>query len=166
MCKGAGVFFDSRYVHTDLKFIFPTTAVRIRPPRQSDNSPLAPPVGRSRTSANVVMFRPALILVSLASANGSCDDLDGWKTDNGKGCGWIGKKPGDRCSEVGETSEDVKADRVCAACGNVAADVATCVRSARGPPPSPEVTEHPNLMWAAAGRIVELRVQGLRLGRE
>ena len=69
------------------------------------------------------MFRPALILVSLASANGSCDDLDGWKTDNGKGCGWIEKKPEDRCSEVGETSEDVKADRVCSECGRVAEDV-------------------------------------------
>ena len=100
----------------------------------------------SRTSANVAMFRLALILVSLASAKGSCDDLDGWKTDNGKGCGWIEKKPEDRCSEVGETSEDVKADRACAACGNVAADVATGVRSAREPPPSPEVTEHPNLI--------------------
>ncbi len=69
------------------------------------------------------MFRLALILLSLASANGSCDDLDGWETENGKGCGWVGKKPGDRCSEVGETSEDVKADRVCSECGRVAEDV-------------------------------------------
>ena len=80
------------------------------------------------------MFRIALILLSLASAKASCDDLDGWETDKRKGCGWVGKKPADRCDEVGETSKDVKADRVCAACGNIAADVATGVRSARGPP--------------------------------
>ena len=80
------------------------------------------------------MFRLALILVSLASANGSCDDLAGWETEKGKGCGWVAKKPGSRCSEVGETSEDVAAARACAACGNVAEDVATGVRSAREAP--------------------------------
>ena len=109
------------------------------------------------------MFRLALLL-TLASAKGSCDDLGGWETENGKGCSWIGKDPGDRCSEVGETSADVAADRVCVACGNVDENVAAGVRSLGGP--SSVFAGSDRRLRAAAGRLVGLRVQGLRLGRE